>query len=64
MIHWMPDALFAAGALLVGMLGMLAVSLARLPGYPLPDLMWFRRRELDADGSSAGFPVGYKGIME
>jgi len=36
--------------LLLGMLGMLALSLAKLPGYPLPDLMWLRRRELDADG--------------
>jgi hypothetical protein len=50
MIHLMPDALFAAGALLLGMVGMLGLSLARLPGYPLPDLMWLRRRELDAHG--------------
>jgi UDP-GlcNAc:undecaprenyl-phosphate/decaprenyl-phosphate GlcNAc-1-phosphate transferase len=44
MIHLMPDALFAAGPLLLGMLSMLALSLARLPGYPLPDLIWRRRR--------------------
>src|ERR1039458_847367 len=50
MIHLMPDALFAAGALLLGMLSMLALSLAKLPGYPLPDLMWLRRREFDAEG--------------
>ncbi len=42
MIHWMPDALFAAGGLLLGLLGMFALSLARLPGYPLPD--WLRSR--------------------
>ena len=35
MIHLMPDALFAASALLLGMLSMFALSLARLPGYPL-----------------------------
>jgi hypothetical protein len=50
MIHLMPGALFAAGALLLGMLSMLALSLARLPGYPLPDLMWLRHPELDAHG--------------
>lgn len=37
LIHVMPDALFAAGALLVGLLGAFALSLARLPGYPLPE---------------------------
>ena len=42
MIHLMPDALFAAGALLFGMLSMLALFLARLPGYPLPH--WLRAR--------------------
>jgi UDP-GlcNAc:undecaprenyl-phosphate/decaprenyl-phosphate GlcNAc-1-phosphate transferase len=52
MIHWMPDALFAASALLLGMLSMLALSLARLPGYPLPDPMWLRRRQLAADAPS------------
>ena len=41
-IHLMPDALFAAGALLLVMLGMLALSLAKLPGYPLPH--WLRSR--------------------
>jgi UDP-GlcNAc:undecaprenyl-phosphate GlcNAc-1-phosphate transferase len=46
MIHLMPDALLAAGALLLGMLSMLALSLAKLPGYPQPGLMWLRRREL------------------
>ena len=51
MIHLMPDALFAAGALLLGMLSMLALSLAKLPGYPLPDLMWLRRREMDVESS-------------
>jgi hypothetical protein len=64
MIHLMPDALFAAGALLLGMLSMLAFSLARLPGYPLPQLMWLRRRELAADVPDAGFPVRNKSIME
>ena len=48
-IHLIPDALFAASSLLVGILSMLALSLARLPGYPLPDLMWLRRPELHAD---------------
>jgi hypothetical protein len=42
MVHLMPDALFAPGALLLGMLGMLALSLAKLPGYPLPE--WLRSR--------------------
>jgi hypothetical protein len=31
------------------MLRMLALSLAKRPGYPLPDLMWLRRRELGAN---------------
>ena len=53
MIHLMPDALFAAGALLLGMLGMLALSLAKLPGYPLPDLMWLRRRKVDTSGEAS-----------
>jgi len=39
-VHRMPDALFAAGALLLGLLSMLALSLATLPGYPLPE--WAR----------------------
>jgi UDP-GlcNAc:undecaprenyl-phosphate GlcNAc-1-phosphate transferase len=34
-IRLMPDALFAASALYLVMLSMLALSLARLPGYPL-----------------------------
>src|SRR5580658_92438 len=37
MIQLMPDALFAAVALLLAMLSMLTLFLARLPGYPLPD---------------------------
>ena len=46
MIHLVPDALFAAGVLLVGMLGTLALFLAKLPGYPLPDWarVWMRGR--------------------
>jgi hypothetical protein len=42
MIHLMPEALLAVGALFLGMLGMLALSLAKLPGYPLP--AWLRSR--------------------
>jgi UDP-GlcNAc:undecaprenyl-phosphate GlcNAc-1-phosphate transferase len=42
MIHRMPNALFAAGALLLGMLSMFALFLATLPGYPLPE--WLRSR--------------------
>jgi UDP-GlcNAc:undecaprenyl-phosphate GlcNAc-1-phosphate transferase len=34
LIHWRPDALFAAGGLLLGTLLMFAVWLAALPGYP------------------------------
>jgi hypothetical protein len=49
LIHLEPYVLFAAGGLLLGMLSMLAVYLAKLPGYPLPNLMWLRRRELDAE---------------
>ncbi len=47
MINMMPDALVPVGALLLSMLSMLAVSLARLPGYPLPTLAsgWARERE-------------------
>jgi len=63
-IHWMPDALFAAGGLLLALLGLFGLSLAKLPGYPLPDLMWLRRRDLDTKVSGAGFAVGYKSIME
>jgi len=51
MIHWMPDALFAAGGLLLVLLGTFALSLATLPGYPRPELIRFRRREVDAEGS-------------
>ena len=49
MVHLMPDALFAASALLLGMLGMLALSLARIPSYPLPRLVLLQPRELDED---------------
>jgi UDP-GlcNAc:undecaprenyl-phosphate/decaprenyl-phosphate GlcNAc-1-phosphate transferase len=49
MIHLIPYALLAAGALLLGMLSMLALSLAKLPNFPLPDPAWPRRRELDAE---------------
>jgi len=35
-IHRMPDALFAAGGLLLAFLVLFGLSLARLPGYPLP----------------------------
>ena len=35
LIHWMPGALVAVAALLVGMMGMCGVFLARAPGYPL-----------------------------
>jgi len=51
MIHLMPDALFAAGALLLGMLSMLALSLATLPGYPRPELIRLCRREVDTNRS-------------
>jgi UDP-GlcNAc:undecaprenyl-phosphate GlcNAc-1-phosphate transferase len=51
MIHLMPDALFAAGALLLGMLSLLALSLARLPGYPLPE--WLRRRKVGTNGQAS-----------
>lgn len=36
MTRLMPDSLFAAGALLIGLLGLFALSLARMPGYPTP----------------------------
>jgi UDP-GlcNAc:undecaprenyl-phosphate GlcNAc-1-phosphate transferase len=36
MLHWMPDALFAAGGFLLVLLVMFAVSLGTLPGYRLP----------------------------
>src|ERR1035438_7432401 len=51
MIHWMPDALFAAGGLLLVLLGTFALSLATLPGYPRPELSRFRRRDVAAGGS-------------
>ena len=51
MIHWMPDALFAAVGLLLVLLGTFALSLATLPGYPRPELIRFRRQEVDAEGS-------------
>ena len=35
MVHWMPGALVAVAAMLVGVMGMLGVYLARVPGYPL-----------------------------
>jgi UDP-GlcNAc:undecaprenyl-phosphate GlcNAc-1-phosphate transferase len=41
-IRLRPDALFAAGGLLLGLLGMFAVYLASLPGYPLPKLQRLR----------------------
>ena len=46
LIHLMPDAVFAAGTLLLSMLSMLALSLAKLPGYPLPEWAraWTRQR--------------------
>lgn len=42
MIHLMPEALFAAAGLLLVLLGMFALFLAGLPGYPLPG--WLRPR--------------------
>jgi UDP-GlcNAc:undecaprenyl-phosphate/decaprenyl-phosphate GlcNAc-1-phosphate transferase len=42
-IHLIPDALFAVSSLMLGMLSMLALSLARLPGYPLP--VWLASRQ-------------------
>jgi hypothetical protein len=33
------------------LLGTFALSLATLPGYPRPELIRFRRREVDAEGS-------------
>ena len=41
-IHWRPGTLFAAGSLLMALLGVFAVFLATLPGYPLPN--WARAR--------------------
>jgi UDP-GlcNAc:undecaprenyl-phosphate/decaprenyl-phosphate GlcNAc-1-phosphate transferase len=38
--YLMPDAVVPAAAMLIGMVLMLGVSLARLPGYPLPE--WAR----------------------
>jgi UDP-GlcNAc:undecaprenyl-phosphate GlcNAc-1-phosphate transferase len=43
-IHLMPDALFAAGGLLLVLLGMFALSLATLPGYPRPAFIWLHLR--------------------
>ena len=39
MIYWMPDVRFAAGGLLLVLLGMFALSLATLPSYPKPALI-------------------------
>jgi UDP-GlcNAc:undecaprenyl-phosphate GlcNAc-1-phosphate transferase len=61
-IHFMPDALFSAGALLLGMLSMLALSLAKLPGYPQPDLMWLRRRKLWIQPDAHRFPGTNHGL--
>jgi UDP-GlcNAc:undecaprenyl-phosphate GlcNAc-1-phosphate transferase len=52
-IHWMPDALFSAGGLLLGLLGTFALSLANTPGYPRPELLRFYRREVHTNGSKA-----------
>ena len=41
-VHLLPGILFAAGALLLGVLSLLALSLAKLPGYPLPAWLRFR----------------------
>lgn len=43
-IHWIPDALWAAGVLLAVPFGLLALYLARLPEYPLPVLIRLQRR--------------------
>jgi len=43
-IHWMPRALFAAGALVAGLMGMFGLYLATLPGFPLPGWVGVRRR--------------------
>ncbi|HTT65037.1 MAG TPA: MraY family glycosyltransferase, partial [Bryobacteraceae bacterium] len=44
-IHWRPEALFAAAALLACLLGMFGVFLATRPGYPLPRwaMAWLQR---------------------
>lgn len=57
MIHLMPKALFAACALLVGLLGMFGLSLARLPGYPLPGRMRFERRRVPENAPRAAYVV-------
>ena len=44
MICLVPNALFAAATLFLAMLSILAMYLAKLPGYPLPDPAWMRRR--------------------
>jgi UDP-GlcNAc:undecaprenyl-phosphate GlcNAc-1-phosphate transferase len=51
MIHVMPGALFPAGVFLLGMLSMFGLSLARLPGYPLPE--WLRRRKVETNGQAS-----------
>jgi len=51
LVHWMPDALFAAGGLLLGLLGMFGLSLATMPGYPRPELI---RLHL--------WPIGFLGL--
>lgn len=53
MIHLMPAARFAAGTLLLCMLSILALSLARLPGYPLPEPIWLRRRKANTSAQAS-----------
>jgi UDP-GlcNAc:undecaprenyl-phosphate GlcNAc-1-phosphate transferase len=51
LVSLMPNALFAVGALLLGMLSMLGLSLARLPGYPLP--VWLASRRSGRSNQAA-----------
>jgi len=44
LVHWMPEALFVASTLLLGVLFTFATYLARLPGYPLPVLVRLQQR--------------------
>jgi UDP-GlcNAc:undecaprenyl-phosphate GlcNAc-1-phosphate transferase len=53
MVRLMPAALFAAGGLLLGLLGMFAMSLAALPGYPRPVWTWTHSRVVKAPRASA-----------
>jgi UDP-GlcNAc:undecaprenyl-phosphate GlcNAc-1-phosphate transferase len=64
MIHLKPNALFAAGALLLGMLSMFALFLATLPGYPQPEFNRLRSRELGENGSGQALRSGSPTALE